>query len=155
MSVTLPGDIASEKAGPLLRRGAPVLDEEHRPFVVVTSRNGWAWLCGEEHGVCFNVDDVDASFLALDLSDDLGLDTAARWLARHHGLTLGATAPEWRLHPALRGPNYWTLATATGFVIFVDSGRAGDATIIPRISALTNPAEALRLAILHAVGRTS
>jgi hypothetical protein len=106
--------------------------------------------------------------LPMDL-DEIGMDTAARWLARHFGLTVGATAPGWerwwfdpngwgpgspRLSekPSDRGFWAWGLCGVREARWFSDTG---DGRTIPvlGISAVTDPAEALRLACLAAVSR--
>lgn len=82
--------------------------------------------------------DVTPEQVVLDLSDPAGMDLAARWLAAHYGLDVGATAPSWTRSGDLgewalwgRGPE-WYYATD-----------------------LADPAEALRAACLAAVGRVA
>ena len=88
---------------------------------------------------------------------DLSLDACARWLARHHGLTVGATAPRF-VRTETGGGVFWFL----GSIILADDGpltRYPDGSlipgrlIVPGISALTDPAD-LALACL-AAGRSA
>lgn len=181
MSVTLPGDLVSPVAGPLLRRGAPVIDiYMGDPGVVV-----WTGPVNEKGAYPALVYSLDldtkcecgtrcaASLFALDLFDPAGMDIAARWLAAHHGLTVGATAPLW--HRMTEIAPVWWLVGHSGLdreetdaeyravcAAFHDSdlvlpGRGGygsEPRRIPGIAAITDPAEALRAACLAAVGRT-
>lgn len=136
--VTLPGSLTSPVAGPLLRRGAPchLLSGPCRCVVLdVAPDGGHVVFALDDHG--WEPGDADPEDLALDLTDDLGMDIAARWLARHHGLTVGATAPEWKL---FRGS--WTLFGATSHALCFDG-----------IDSALDPREALRLACL-ATGAT-
>lgn len=88
-----------------------------------------------------------------DLSRKSSTDWWARWLAERLGLTVGATAPEWvrvyvgrpdmlawRLGPQSRTSPLFTSTSPDSPPVF---------QIVPGISALTNPAEALALAIEH------
>lgn len=155
--ITLPGDITSERAGPLLRRGAPVRNRSWRDERAdVTTGDPYPYTeLGTTELVCATAEDpggVSLTLLALDLSDGLGMDIAARWLARHHGLTVGATAPDWRRFrmglPDGTESWAWALLGTPGEQFFFTSGN------VPGISAETDPAAALRLAILAAAGRT-
>lgn len=90
--------------------------------------------------------------LLSDLTRDDTRDRWARWLARHHGLTVGATAPDWRRFrmglPDGTESWAWALLGTPGEQFFFTSGN------VPGISAETDPAAALRLAILAAAGRS-
>lgn len=162
---TLPGTVTSPTAGPLLRRGAPVRgpsSPDGDPDIVTHHPNG-------TH--CMTVFEglVEQSAVALDLTDPAGMDIAARWLARHHGLTVGATAPVWQRIKGMDPSTIWSLSVRSDIDMdasptvkvdqrgFVEPGAFPDspiATVVPGISALTNPAEALRLACLAAVEST-
>ena len=67
-------------------------------------------------------------------------DFWGRWLARHHGLTVGATAPGWMLLRKTGVPT-WCLGGISGWRWF------------DGIDPLLDPAAALALACLHAAGR--
>lgn len=177
--ITVPGDITSEKAGPLLA-SAPMRVRAVRPILfpgnemppgaegvhigtVDGGRPLIAWFDRPWHDerhmrMCFDIPTGDRSNLEVPVG--LNIDTLSRWLARHHGLTCGATAPSWlvdrgycrlcgygprRNAIVLCDSDEWARARA-----FVRSEYA----VVPGISALTDPAAALRLAILAAVGRT-
>jgi len=88
--------------------------------------------------------------VALDLSDPAGRDVAARWLAVHHGLTVGATAPEWKELPD--GFGAWEGGRWTGGYVWYLTVPDGDCWGWPANGA-TDPAETLRAACLAAVGR--
>jgi hypothetical protein len=177
--VRIPGDIRTPAAGPILRRGAPVLLTMNRPvlpgddpaeefttrgivYVSEETPAGTSWIGWYEDARIGRGRYFDGS-LDLDFADDLGMDIAARWLARHHGLTVGATAPGWTRKSA-NGIIIWVLtASGASWMFWTELAecyireatyvQAGHATAIPGISALTDPAEALRLAVLNAAGR--
>lgn len=161
---TLPGDLTSPTAGPILRRGAPVIEAG------VSGMTGAVGICVEmpetphapahlsvwwETVVPSMVTAVTHG-TALDLSDPAGMDIAARWLARHHGLTVGATAPRFRYDADFKG---YVLEGRDDEIVFNDDGviRSGAGTTIAvlGISAFTDPAEALCAACLAVVGRTA
>lgn len=99
--------------------------------------------------------------LLLDLDDPAGRDAAARWLAAHHGLRVGATVPLWRAERLDRAGRWeplmsvWVLGTpGESRLFFIDHGAPLDhERVLPGISTLTDPAEALRAACLAAVGK--
>lgn len=188
--ITLPGSLTSPIAGPLLRRGAPVIahrqdgvptDDVLRGVVISMSPLDIGWndtgSDGRSRGRSVASRPLDAeeitAHLSLDLSDPAGMDIAARWLAAHYGLTVGATAPLW--HRMTEIAPVWWLVGHSGLdreetdaeyravcAAFHDSdlvlpGRGGygsEPRRIPGIAAITEPAEALRAACLAAVGRT-
>lgn len=146
--MTLPGDLVSPVAGPLLRRGAPILRYRYDCVVVESeTREGW-WTIA--FGGC--VESHRAGDLMLDLSDPAGMDLAARWLAAHHGLAVGATAPGWSYDDA----DEWVLTGTDGWPFrWPATVWSGPFDGVRVVSHLTNPAEALRAACLAAVGRTA
>jgi len=151
-AVTLPGTLPG-----LLRRGSPVV----RSGGVNEGRAGLITLVEEAaDGIRARVrwdNGGDCAFvgsacwlIALDLTDPTGMDTAARWLAEKVGLKVGATAPGWAKGGDGLG---WGLRASGG-----DSRWFGSVPhehcpdthdrLVPGISALTDPAEALALACL-------
>ncbi len=166
----LPGDLTSPTAGPLLRPGAPVCmewskDDEPgdivRGFVLrlFTDVDGDRAIWWSD---CPFVgrDNRGLVFLRLDLTDPAGMDLAARWLARHHGLTVGATAPTW----ARAGWDIWDLrdfpsGSHVGFHFDADTARKfsdpkrGMVHHVSGLCGATDPAAALALACLAAGGR--
>lgn len=103
-----------------------------------------------------------------DLTRPASRDFWARWLARHHGLTVGATAPVWQRIKGMDPSTVWSLSVRSDIDMdasptvkvdqrgFVEPGAFPDspiANVVSGISALTDPAAALRLAILAAAGR--
>lgn len=190
MSVTLPGDLVSPIAGPILRRGAPVIaqrqdgvptDDVLRGVVISMSPLDVGWddtgSDGRSRGRSVSGRPLDrveiVAHLHLELSDPAGMDIVARWLAAHHWLTVGATAPLW--HRMTEIAPVWWLVGHSGLereetdaeyravcAAFHDSdlvlpGRGGygsEPRRIPGIASITDPALALRAACLAAVGRT-
>lgn len=172
--VTLPGDLVSPVAGALLRRGCPVL-------CVESGRLGWAWygIYLGDHADLDQTRDavpfdgvrvahvVPAVGAHLDLSDPAGRDVASRWLAAHHGLAVGATAPGWSLANGTWADPHWLLfapwskeSNGRNFLVFCDGVPAPAMSdvppiTVPGISTLTDPAAALALACLAAVGRSA
>lgn len=161
---TLPGDLVSPVAGWLLRRGAPVLVRLHpQPIQGLVDHDGYGWVAlTMRDGMFLSID--GGSFL-FDLSDPAGMDIAARWLAAHHGLSRGSGVSDgwswWRWTPSGGG---WALGCGPDPVpdcLCLHSGDLMAVTdigrqtwvAVPGISAMTDPAEALRLACLAAVGR--
>lgn len=149
-------------------------DANHRAMTGLDSVS-WDYCMTDHEGreAIENLTDVQDRFLR-DLSRPASRDAMARWLAAHHGLTVGATAPDFgryvcgehccdgqrgRMVPCARP--IWSLMGAEGtMVTFADcpdpDAWGGDERChVPGISALTNPAEALRAACLAAVGRTA
>lgn len=90
--------------------------------------------------------------LLADLSRPASRDAWARWLAERVGLVCGATAPSWRLEGDEDGP-CWTLDPGgmDDWINFADTPGAVGIRRVPSINRLTDPAEALRAAVL-AVG---
>jgi hypothetical protein len=101
--------------------------------------------------------------------DEIGIDIASRWLARHHGLAIGATAPKWerwwldpngwgsgRLRlseePSDHGLWAWGLCGPQAARWFTDTGDARTIAV-PGVSAVTDHAASMRLACLAAVSR--
>ena len=100
-----------------------------------------------------------------DNTDPAGMDLAARWLARHHGLTVGATAPTWSYEECHDdwGGLMWLLTGVHTESLFGDHVWFSTAApaecreswrTVTGISAITNPLEALVAACLHAAGVT-
>ena len=102
--------------------------------------------------------------LLTDLSRPASRDHWARWLAERVGLVCGATAPGWnrvQTYVDHESTNYWALSVPGGrayemrIAFFHEPGDDDDGATVwrvaPGISALTNPAEALRLACLSVV----
>lgn len=166
---TLPGNLTSPTAGPLLQRGAPVTMEWHQdddPPRMVTGvvlhdidAGRVLWWSDDPY---IDRDNRACVFLALDLTDPAGMDLAARWLARHHGLTVGATAPTW----AQAGWHIWDLrdfpsGMHVGFHFDADTARKfsdpkrGMVYHLSSLCGVTDPAEALALACLAAAGVTN
>lgn len=180
---TLPGDLTSNRAGPLLRRGAPVVPAHLGAWVESGARGlrSAAHASALVESVCPRADEsivvllsmgwgnTDAALTHLDLTDPAGMDLATRWLARHHGLTLGATAPDWARFQCggmedhyVYGPDgvcrahVWSLMAADPDqrIDHADCGEeAWDRILIPGIGTITDPAEALMRACLAAGGR--
>lgn len=91
-----------------------------------------------------------------DLSRPASRDTMARWLARHHGSTVGATAPGWGPSRRADTTRRWALGTpGEARLFFIDRAAADYERTVPGISAITDPAEAMRAACLAAVGRSA
>lgn len=108
--------------------------------------------------------------LLRDLSRPASRDYWARWLAERVGLTVGATAPRWRrlevevddFTPNARTITLWELSCEAGemsaSVCFGEEARSGEyhrTIAVPGISIVTDPAEALRLAVLAVAGGPS
>ncbi len=163
-AVTLPGNLSHPVAGPIL---APYpsphdwhgLIEAHDygewlgVVLLDVDRDGCAtvWRPGQT-GLHYRPTGV----LRLPMDRDPVMDLAARWLARAVGLTVGHTAPEWVYYADPVGP-WWRIRGAGGEVVFFASAAypwtarttaGARLVVVPGISALTNPAEALRLACL-------
>ncbi len=159
--MTLPGDITSPTAGPLLRRGAIVTvlrrtpaDEEAEDCDgtrVSVGQSVTVTDCGSDgdwvvvHGI--TVDPLGASWsqlhaadVTLDLPgpDGAGMDLAARWLSRH----LGNWQP-WEITRAVQG-HHPTLTTIYRQLGLKEPGRW---------EPHPDPAAALRLAVMTAAGR--
>ena len=109
--------------------------------------------------------EAHTAFLA-DLTRPASRDFWARWLAERVGLTVGATAPVWVPIKGMDPSTIWSLSVRSGIDMdaspsvkvdqrgFVERGAFPDspiATVAPGISALTNPAAALRVALLAVV----
>ncbi len=157
---TLPGSLVSPVAGSILRPGAPVNGRIPFPDGVIGAQDGIVYgvsgpvcsvVCGFARVLPAMLEDI-----SLDLSDDLGMDIAARWLARHHGLKVETVAPWW-FH---RGNNdhtfTWCLTLPyQRMLFFADAPTINPLDVaVPGIDAITSPAEALRLACLAAVEST-
>lgn len=169
--VTLPGDITSPVAGLLLRRGCIVRDNA-RPLSTGTVTRDV--LVAGFFRVSFEYGGFDGvarpTEYSIDISDPAGMDRAARWLAAHYGLAVGATAPDFGRYvcgehcadgdtgrmEACHAPIWSLMVSGLDPIIFADcNGEDGDDRChVPSISALTDPAEAMRAACLAAVGRT-
>lgn len=163
----MPGDLVSPVAGALLRRGCPVVE------VVTGATATVVWIAPtpnakgaykaqtytvEEDGECGT--SAAASHFALDLTDPAGMDRAARWLAAHHGLTVGATAPRWYCDNdgGRRATRYTLEGDGRTWLTFYDPANTLDTfgtggRPIPRLP--TDPAPAMALACLAAVGRSA
>jgi len=163
--VTIAGDLVSPVAGPLLRRGAPVCGVVCAPdgVDVIVEDGIVIGLSGPVVNVAagfYTPTLGEAARLHLLLSDDLGADIAARWLARHHGLTVGLTAPFWLLRGDPRRRTWslgcWEADCTWQFTDDIEFAKMLPFRVayVPRIASLTDPREALRLACLAAVGRT-
>lgn len=92
--------------------------------------------------------------LLADLTRPASRDFWARWLAAKVGLECGATAPRWRFNEAMV---LWALRGKDihgGDVCFASTGFGlmDRDHVVPGISAITNPAAALRLALLSVTG---
>ena len=160
---TLPGHLTSPTAGPLLRRGAPVVVNDIAQRFVLDLRHDLAYVDAWDGPRGWGL-----GLVALDLTDPAGMDIAARWLARHHGLTVGATAPVWQRIKGMDPSTIWSLSVRSDIDMdasptvqvdqrgFVEPGAFPEspiANVVPGISTVTDPAEALRLACLAAVAR--
>lgn len=179
--ITLPGDLTSPAAGPILRRGAPVhwvgpgsgsgVVTGYPPAKPGTLDVAW------DGGVVAHA--LPPASLTLDLSDPAGMDLAARWLARHHGEKVAITAPAWTYVVAVAGrehrtadgtyidhdearPATWLLICDEGTVAYAqwdpDDGptptEGGDGVDVWLTDWSDVPAEALALACLAAGGRS-
>ena len=164
--VTLPGDLVSPIAGALLRRGCPVIHQGCTPWargvffrMLPPPFVGEAFCWYDAAGSPWPGAPRDSSGdVRLDLSDPAGMDRAARWLAAHHGLVVGATAPGWtRIESWPSGP-WWLLSGKSGLTAEEDYNQCKTWMQFSRdagFAALTDPAEAMRAACLAAVGRTT
>lgn len=183
MTATLPGDLTSPIAGSILRRGLTVIILRHTPadeeaadcdgnrvnvgesVTVTDAGDRWIVVAGSTVDTCGpNWSQLSPGDVEI-VMDDAGCDAAARWLAAHHGLTVGATAPGWeRAKDSQFGP-FWQLTTTRDRMVgFGTSGTARsplDRMVLakripaPGIEAITNPAEALRAACMAAGGRAT
>lgn len=93
--------------------------------------------------------------LLADLTRPASRDFWARWLAEKVGLTVGATAPGWYRHAAA-GRTHWQIGDfpMSQNVWVVDHAaewNMGARIVVPGISTLTDPAAALRAALLAVV----
>lgn len=110
-----------------------------------------------------------ATDILCDLTRPASVDWWARWLAERVGMTVGATAPGWRmlvldvdLNPLAEVPKtatVWEIQWGDHYsVLFGDEtiehreGGGYHQIAVPGISALTDPRAALRLACLHVGG---
>jgi len=189
MSRTLPGDLTSPTAGPLLQRGMTINVLRQTPedpegesaegFRVRVGGSATVTDAGANGDWCVvssvTVDNTGPAWSQLatadveaGLADDLTRDACARWLARHHGMTIGSTAPTWYLMTD-PDPVWWIMGAIHAgsldhsereadclSVPFHDSDNIVSgryAVRVPGISALTDPAAALALACLAAGGR--
>jgi hypothetical protein len=101
------------------------------------------WTSGAIHPALWEqhrLTDAHALLLA-DLSRPASRDAWARWLAERVGLVCGATAPLWRREQTDDLVWVWVLDAWDDENVFRDSA-------FPGISALTDPSEALRAAVL-------
>jgi hypothetical protein len=155
----------------LLRRGSPVIkawgmadDSDRFTAQGVVIRREPDDIAGERWRCWFDDSRIgmDVGFApALDLTDPTGMDHGARWLAEQVGLVVGATAPSWYSD----GEDAWVLRTppesrAQGRTRMTFHGfdvldKLPGEMLVPSISALTSPAEALALAIAHVAGSGS
>ena len=178
--ITLPGNLTSPRAGPILCRCAPAI-------VVKTSRRGivdfvavdanehrpgtWARFLydddGEERGGYVwgadplpeprPLDVIRLAAIGLDLTADLGPTIALRWLGRHYGIDVGIGCPEWTYHHDEHG-GWFRLRGVGGEVVFFSTGHPASGTTkagakwvtLPALP--TDPLEALVAACLHAAG---
>lgn len=144
---TIPGDLTNERAGSILARGLFVIPPVGfcDPDIVTHHPNGMRCMT-VFRGI------VEIAAMHLDPSRPEVRDHCARWLGRAHGLEIGATAPEWRRFrlglPDGSESWAWALLGTPGEQFFFTDGN------VPGISVLTDPAEALSLACLHAGGRS-
>ncbi len=151
LPITLPGDIPGllGVGAIVARKGSPwegacvsdayAVDTESPGIQIVQA------LGGTRTGV-----DIDLADLSLHLWRPAGMDRAARFLAEKVGLKCEATAPTFYL--ATNGET-WMLAAGGRCVPFVGrqpQGFGGPSrfVVVPGISTISTPAEALRLAIL-------
>ena len=167
---TLPLDLAP------LREGAEKMAREaHDLFARLTwgVSDGWSELDDDAQETLIEVH----STLLRDLTRDDTRDWWARWLARHHGLTVGATAPSWHYDEGGPGhierdceggatyqepwvPDRWIMWGEDGNRVFARWDEDGpppppsDEVDVWLTEWSTDPAAALRLAILAAAGRT-
>ena len=132
--------------------------------------NGWSTVelhGGDEYAMeglrVFSLAQAD---LLADLTRPASRDFWARWLAERVGLTVGATAPVWVPIKGMDPSTIWSLSVRSGIDMdaspsvkvdqrgFVEPGAFPDspiATVVPGISTLTDPAAALRVALLAVV----
>lgn len=90
--------------------------------------------------------------LLADLTRPASRDFWARWLAERVGLTVGSTAPNWHRHLCHGSAPVWSLAADGRSVVFAALRplwlRPGRLHVACEIDALTDPAVALRSALL-------
>jgi hypothetical protein len=157
----------------LLRPGAPVIapDWRARDRPLLSAIYAYTWVGSERGGFVFHhyiepwtdgtprdrTVGYQASHaeLFLDLTDPTGMDHGARWLAEKVGLAnLNGTAPMWR-----RSGAWWRLDTWDDEMDFGSGPETYENDTktrhVPGISTLTDPAEALALAIAHVAGSGS
>lgn len=135
--ITLPGNLTSPRAGPILCRCAPAIVKAGRrgivDFVAVDAnehRPGtWARFLydddGEERGGYVwgadplpeprPLDVIRLAAIGLDLTADLGPTIALRWLGRHYGIDVGIGCPAWVYSAATRDSvTSWSLIGVDG-----------------------------------------
>ena len=128
-----------------------------RATIISTPKNGVGTAGRRMEDGCWSVRFDSGDFgwwapevLSLLLDSPLALCHAARWLAARLGMEPGATAPTW-----LRSDSgCWELSCVNGTKYFLSIPQFGIDLVVPGISNLTDPAEALAAACV-AVGGAS
>lgn len=169
MSATLPGDLPG-----LLTEGSRVIVLRHttadceaedcdgtrvqagQVVTVTDAGDEWIVACGMTVDPCGPTwSQLASADVALDLTIPANRDRAARWLAERVGLTVGATAPRWERESSHAdwGDARWVLssdhyAEDVGDHEAFSSEAPESWRAVPGISAVTDPASALALAIL-------
>lgn len=159
--ITLPGNLSTSTAGPLLCPGAPVSCQWDsadatsivRGFVIEDLGPERVIWCSPSRYI--GRDNRARVFLSLDLTADLGPTIALRWLGRHYGIDVGVGCPRFTPLPDGKG---WMLVSDVGeWIFFVPAPISDPERFACRIVVLalpTNPLEALTAACLHAAGVT-
>lgn len=164
----LPGNLTSPRAGPILCPGAPVScqwDSDDatsivRGFVIEDLGPERVIWCSPSRYI--GRDNRGRVFLSLDLTADLGPTVALRWLGRHYGLTMGVAAPYWQIDTWGGRRITWEIGTSEHPVCvhFTDDARFVDVApervvLVPGISVITDPLEAIAAVCVHAGGGAS
>lgn len=148
----IPGDLTSEKAGPILADWSGEIE------VYIGPDTGWIPAATLRGTPVFALHQYLPQ--RLNPARPEVRDHAARWLARHHGVVIGPTAPYWQIdgwggRRVTWGLGSWEFEVRIQFTddavfarIFPDR-----VFLVPGISTLTDPAEALILACLAAGAR--
>lgn len=155
---TLPGELYSPVAGPLLVRCCPVIEKGTGERSVVVWADDKLNEKGHYAVMTYSVGLNDSGDCAtkcaalqfeLDLEDPTGAgrDRAARWLQKHYGFEPGATAPAWGRLPQGSGYNGVDGEWSAGYRWYLDQDP------VPWVSYTIDPIEALQKACLHAAGR--
>ena len=135
---SLPGDIPG-----LLRRGCPVVHPAYGRGLVDIRSDG-EMVVRDEHGLTRWTEGADPKrvvgglWWALDLTDEAGVDRAARWLAERVDLAQGVTAPVWE-------PSHWRAASGRAWRLhrcwlfaapYPDSQNFGAVSTVPALARL-------------------